>query len=299
LHDSGIRGSVNEILILAKLKEKVIKEFNGEASAMVKMNKMSIDIVDTGLNSHKLDFNSSGNDDNMKFRKNVLSGNARKIHGKYQLEAIDNPNYKNIQAITIPFRFISSDEARSLNLAVPPSKGSIIKANHKAQTAIKICMNTNLYSVKYGNDDRDSVDKFNENQSSPSSCFHALLFDLDLFLLETYESVLIMKGGWECALATSRGELLEHLKTSTIHVILIDDNANKFAMESEGIDLVYDLRVNGFFGPVVSLTMALGQMFSSPLFTDSLAKPFVDSTADKLREIITRYLYDEILSIAD
>jgi hypothetical protein len=303
LSDSSIRGGINEILVLAKLKETThmrhIEEINsgsgsssnGESSHLEETQKMSIDILDTGISSYKLDVNESG-DENMKFRKNVLSGNARKIQGKYHLEAIDNPNYKNIQSIIIPFKPVSFDEARNLNLAAPPSKGCIIKANHRAQTAIKICINTNLYDAKYSNDD-----KFNECLNPPSSRFHALLYDSDLFLLETYESILLMKG-WECTLATSRSELLEHLRLSTFHVILIDDNANKVALESDGIDLVYDLRVHGFFGPIVSLTMALGQMFSSPFFTDSLAKPFVDNTADKLRDIVSRYLYDEILSIA-
>ena len=126
--------------------------------------------------------------------------------------------------------------------------------------------------------------------------FKVLIFETDKFMLNQVRSQIEIYG-WQTYLMNSLEELLKFKEMNSVGLVLIDDNANRRIISSTKIDVAKYIRFMGHPFAIVSLTSTLGQKPSSPFFTDSLAKPIVDKSIVRLKNIVLDFLYSIILSL--
>ena len=222
---------------------------------------MEIMVLDTGCQS------KNANKIFSSFSKMMCHEISKQVQGTYQAKSINHIDIKNIQkcvlsyeSINRPVEMFSANESKFINT---------YKISKRAIQMIK-CINNHEFKV--------------------------LIFETDKFMLNQVSNQIEMYG-WQTYLISSLEELLKFKEMNSVGLVLIDDNANKRIISNSKIDVAKCIRFMGHPFAIVSLTSTLGQKPSSPFFTDSLAKPIVDTSIVKLKKMVLDVLYAIALSL--
>jgi len=176
----------------------------------------------------------------------------------YQQVQLDHNDFNNLQTCRIPY-----EEVPKPMPLLSTCHGDIISVNRTASKA--------YHTIKRIN-------------TTPKSTFNALVIDTDAFTLSQVGKLLNMSD-WKVTLISCVDKLSRFNDVSSINIVIIDDRANRHSIASSGIDIAMCVRMMGFPFAIVALTNSLGEKPSSHMFTDSLAKPLIDASIQRLQSI--------------
>jgi hypothetical protein len=187
---------------------------------------------------------------------------------KYQQVQLNHSDFQNLQTCRIQYEEVPKPLALRSTC-----QGEAISVN---RTASKAC------------------NAFNRIKVTPTSIFKALVFDTDTFTLSQVGKLLNMFD-WKTVLINKIDKLSQFSGISAITVVVIDDTANRRSIASTGIDIAMCIRMMGFPFAIVALTNSLGEKPSSPMFTDSISKPLIDGSVQRLQTICLNSFGRELL----
>ena len=222
---------------------------------------MEIMVLDTGCQSKNVNQKFSS------FSKIMCHEISKQIQGEYQAALINHIDMKNLQKCILSYESVDH-----LDKIYTTYKGEVINTNKIYTRAIEM------------------IKSFNNRG------FKVLIFETDKFILNQIRNQIEIYG-WQTYLISSLEELLKFKEINLVGLVLIDDNANRRINSSSKVDVAKCIRFMGHPFAIVSLTSTLGQKPSSQFFTDSLAKPIVDTSIVKLKKMALDVLYSIVLSL--
>ena len=186
----------------------------------------------------------------------------------YQQVQLDNNDFKSLQTCKIQYEVVPNPLALRSTC-----QGDAISVNC---TALK------------------AYNEFQRINVTPRSAFNSLVFDTDTFTLSQVGKLLSMFD-WKVKLISRIDKLSQFDDISSINIVIIDDHANRCSIASTGIDIAMCVRMMGFPFAIVALTNSLGEKPSSPMFTDSISKPLIDGSIQRLQTISLNSFGRELL----
>jgi precorrin-6B methylase 1 len=222
---------------------------------------MELIVLDTGCPS------KSENNCFSSFSKMMCRELSKQVLGEYQTALINHIDIKNVQKCNLPYESVERPDKIFLS-----SISDVINTNKIFTRTIQM------------------IKSINNNE------FKVLIFETDKFMLNQVRSQIEIYG-WQTYLINSLEELLNFKELNSVGLVVIDDNANRSIISSGKVDIAKCVRFMGHPFAIVSLTSTLGQKPSSPFFTDSLAKPIVDTSIVKLKNLALGVFYEIVLSL--
>jgi len=258
----------HEIMISAKLEttkesDKFVVDYISEYKSMLIM------VLDTG--NQKKSFTQKYSS----LSKIMCREFSDYIKGEYQAKSFNHPDIKNIQKCSL--RYIQVEFPSKLSTTYT---GEVYSANKFVLRSLK---NLRRY--------------FNFEQSKYYNYYiNVLIFDTDTFLSHqmgnSFEIV-----GWKSHFLYSLEELFKFKELNSINLVVIDGSVNRRMLSTTRVDIAKCIRLMGYPFAIVGLTNSLGEKPSSPYFTDSLSKPIIDNSIEKLKKITLNSFLSVILSM--
>ena len=193
---------------------------------------------------------------------------ANTLNCDYQVRQLDRLDFKNIQYCKMQYETVSRPEGLK-----SCCNGEVISVFRTSSRAIDAIQRIHFSSLKTKVDSKLCV----------------LLFDCDKFT-SSQTKKLLQSFGWKVVVFNSLDKLFQFSDILSVHLTIIDDKSNRYIISSTGNDVATVVRMMGFPFPIIALMNFLGEKPSSPMFSNSLAKPLVETSVQRLKMLYLNLL---------